>query len=190
MRRVSTFTRAVLALPAANLAVCAALWAAPAGPADAQAPRTPPQPAISSRPTNLAETPAHDSKWAALKEKLSPLEGELGADGLVLLAKALAETGDVARASAVLRRGLARLPESETLWLALIDLSLSLGVGAAEVALGMLGREIFEDGGRFPEDEAVLFESWHAAVGVLGEKLAGARLADTRIDRHLVQGNA
>src|SRR6185437_16730634 len=68
--------------------------------------------------------------------------------------------------------------------------SLGLGVGATKTALGVLGREIFEDRRRFPEDEAVLFESWHPAVGVLGEKLVGARLADARIDRHLVQRNA
>ena len=72
----------------------------------------------------------------------------------------------------------------------LIDQSLGLGVGAAKTSLWPLGREVFQDSWRFPEHETVLFESGHAAVWVLGEIVAGARFADARVDRHLVEGNA
>ncbi|MFQ5807357.1 MAG: tetratricopeptide repeat protein [Phycisphaerae bacterium] len=69
----------------------------------------------------LAETQALHTNWTAVAKGLSPLEDELDAEALVLLAKAYAETKRATRALAVLQAALERWPASETLWLALID---------------------------------------------------------------------
>jgi tetratricopeptide (TPR) repeat protein len=68
-----------------------------------------------------AEVHALDRDWTAVEEALAPLEDGLDADGLVLLANACAQRSQAARARAILQRGLKRLPQDETLWLALID---------------------------------------------------------------------
>ncbi len=74
----------------------------------------------------LAEAHASKRNWTAVEEALAPVEDKLDAAGLVLLANACAETTQVARAAAVLQRGLKRWPDDETLWLALIDHALDL----------------------------------------------------------------
>lgn len=72
-----------------------------------------------------AEVRAHPADWAVVEELLSPLEDQLDAGGLVWLAEACGRIGQVARATGVLQDGLARHPDSETLWLALIDRTLA-----------------------------------------------------------------
>jgi len=69
----------------------------------------------------LARAQTLGQDWAAVEELLSPLENELDPDGLALLANAQSETEHPVRAANVLERGLRRRPESEVLWLALID---------------------------------------------------------------------
>ena len=74
----------------------------------------------------LARAHATRQDWAAVEKLLSSIRGKLDADGLTLLADAYFETGRAARAANVLERGLRRQPDSETLWLALIDHTLKL----------------------------------------------------------------
>jgi tetratricopeptide (TPR) repeat protein len=71
--------------------------------------------------TELARAYAAERGWLAVDRLLSPLQDGLDVDGLLLLAEACAETGQVARAAEVLEHGLRSRPDSEALWLALID---------------------------------------------------------------------
>jgi len=79
------------------------------------------QPEATALQVALAEVHALDRNWPAVEKLLSPLEDRLDADGLVLLANACAQTKQTTRAVAILQRGLKRWPDSETLWLRLID---------------------------------------------------------------------
>jgi len=71
-----------------------------------------------------AELLALRADWERVTELLGPLEAQLDAPALVLLARGWAQRKQPARATAVLERGLGRHPESEALWLALIDQAL------------------------------------------------------------------
>jgi tetratricopeptide (TPR) repeat protein len=71
--------------------------------------------------SELARAHALCQDWTAVEKLLAPFQDQLDADTLTLLADACAETGTAAQAVNVLERGLRRLPESEKLWLALID---------------------------------------------------------------------
>jgi hypothetical protein len=53
----------------------------------------------------------------------------------------------------------------------------------------MFGGKIFEDCGRLPQHEAILFKCRHASIGVFGKVLRRAGLAGAGIARDLVQRN-
>jgi tetratricopeptide (TPR) repeat protein len=81
----------------------------------------------------LAQAYAVRENWAAVERLLSPLQDKLAPDGLGLLASAHTRTRHPRQAAEVLERGLRRFPESEKLWLALIDHT--LGLRQCELAL-------------------------------------------------------
>jgi Tfp pilus assembly protein PilF len=91
----------------------------------------------------LAEAHGLAGNWPAVRKVLSRLEDKLEPDALAMLAKAYAETGAVTDATAILQRGLRRWPNSETLWLALIDRTLdSQQCGLALRRIGQARRHL------------------------------------------------
>lgn len=134
MRRVSTFTRAILSLLTAGWVVAGAWSSQVSGQAPPQTPTSKPitSQAVAQCPDDLdpvleqAQAHALRQDWSAVEKLLSPLESKLDADGLVLLSKAHSATRHPIRAGSVLQRGLQHRPDSEILWLALIDHALDL----------------------------------------------------------------
>jgi tetratricopeptide (TPR) repeat protein len=95
-----------------------------------------------------AQTHARCGNWPAVQAELSEAEDRLDPDGLLLLARAYAESGSTTDASRTLQRGLQRWPDSEPLWLALIRQTLARDqcglalrqISAAQHHLGPLPR--------------------------------------------------
>ncbi len=132
-------------------------------------------PAVRQSPDNLdyvselARAHALGRDWPAVQKLLSPIQDQLDPEGLVLLAEAYAETGRAAHAASVLEHRLRNQPDSETLWLALIDQTLelqrcALALERADQAQRRLG----------PSPE-LLFRTAQAYYG-LGQPLGQTRL--------------
>ncbi|MBU0617431.1 MAG: tetratricopeptide repeat protein [Planctomycetes bacterium] len=138
--------------------------------------------------SELARAQALRQDWPAVKKLLSPIQEKLDADGLVLLAGACAETGLTARAANVLERGLRRQPDSETLWLALIDHTLKLRQCA--LALERVG-EAQRHLGATPQLQFRMAQAYYRLGQVLGRtqviRIPGGRVGQLHNDWLLIE---
>lgn len=103
--------------------------------------------------SELARAQALRQDWPAVRKLLAPVQDKLDPDLLVLLADACTRTGQARHAANVLERGLRRRPESEVLWLALLDRALESGrcasvlerIGEAREHLGPTPQLLFRE---------------------------------------------
>lgn len=119
----------------------------------------------------LARAHAAGVDWPAAARVLEQVQSRLDAKGILLLAQVRRQSGDLARAGAVIRGGLERFPTSRELWLEGIDTAL------ARKRYGLALRQIARATARFGPSAAL---HWRAAQAYYGQ---GAILGATRVRR-------